>query len=400
MPHLQSKSHTVIQTIVAVFCAILSASPAIATQDIEQNATLIDFDYFGTSNPDSLGLLSLDISQLSNTRFRVAVAFDPYNSRQDSTHAPSSFFQSAPYSSPSQMPNTLFSDSISQQSNNILKSFTSISQLKHARKTSSSARYIASDCESTLFTPKISLHQNAKQPCQTEKDINFTSKQTENRQQLEQNLLGAVWEATKAFSFGLGYYQTVKNSTDVGATIELSGEVQTKSGIPVSWVGKTNPKNQPATAALLPKNWKSRAENLDLNMAYGMDAGFIGELELEFQVLHTFNQDVTIWNNESINQLDGLNQTEAAVGVNWKNGDFGGTVTSRYLDNALILGNSTSDPMTALDVQFSWKTPWNGDFSIGARNLFNRQVDERNPSQANLDSVFGRVPYVQYTQDL
>jgi iron complex outermembrane receptor protein len=52
-----------------------------------------------------------------------------------------------------------------------------------------------------------------------------------------------------------------------------------------------------------------------------------------------------------------------------------------------------------------YNTPWNGQVTVGARNVF----DEDPPTSANIGSpfysnylhdVYGRVPYVRYQQDL
>ena len=56
-------------------------------------------------------------------------------------------------------------------------------------------------------------------------------------------------------------------------------------------------------------------------------------------------------------------------------------------------------------MQVFYNTPWNGTVTVGARNVF----DEDPPTSANIGSpfytnylhdVYGRVPYVRYTQEL
>jgi iron complex outermembrane receptor protein len=56
---------------------------------------------------------------------------------------------------------------------------------------------------------------------------------------------------------------------------------------------------------------------------------------------------------------------------------------------------------TTVDIQASWATPWNGQITVGARNIF----DEDPPTsggryQSAQHEVFGRVPYVRWEQDL
>lgn len=51
---------------------------------------------------------------------------------------------------------------------------------------------------------------------------------------------------------------------------------------------------------------------------------------------------------------------------------------------------------TTLDLGVSWRTPWRGEFSVGAQNLWS------NPANAprDADSSQARTPYIQYRQDL
>jgi len=60
--------------------------------------------------------------------------------------------------------------------------------------------------------------------------------------------------------------------------------------------------------------------------------------------------------------------------------------------------------MTTFDVHFTWRTPWNANLSIGASNLLNSGADNDPVSDTGLndpfESVYGRIPYVRYEQDL
>ena len=63
------------------------------------------------------------------------------------------------------------------------------------------------------------------------------------------------------------------------------------------------------------------------------------------------------------------------------------------------------DDYSTVDLSFGYATPWNGQITIGARNIF----DEDPPTTVNIGSpfytnylhdIYGRVPYVRYEQDL
>ena len=66
-----------------------------------------------------------------------------------------------------------------------------------------------------------------------------------------------------------------------------------------------------------------------------------------------------------------------------------GTVRS---DDPMLVGKK----WTALDLGVSWRTPWRGEISVGAQNLWSAPLDaprDADPNQA-------RTPYIQYRQDL
>ena len=92
-----------------------------------------------------------------------------------------------------------------------------------------------------------------------------------------------------------------------------------------------------------------------------------------------------------------FNQAALSFGVH--HGDFSGVIIGRVLGPADPL--SSGQRWSSLDLGISWRAPWRGVFSVGARNLWssgtppllNEPAREVDPSQA-------RVPYVQYHQDL
>lgn len=75
-----------------------------------------------------------------------------------------------------------------------------------------------------------------------------------------------------------------------------------------------------------------------------------------------------------------------------------GRLTGRLLE--LPEGSNWS----GLDLDFSWRTPWQGELSFGAENLLdNKAPDTRDwplRELPGLEAPSGRVPYVRYKQDL
>lgn len=96
-------------------------------------------------------------------------------------------------------------------------------------------------------------------------------------------------------------------------------------------------------------------------------------------------------------------QRQTRIHLGWAKGSFSGGVEGVYQTYEANSLDTRLNEWSSFNLYFSWQTPWNGNFSIGATNVLdsslednNRAVDSRQP----LDGIFGRVPYVRYKQDL
>lgn len=94
----------------------------------------------------------------------------------------------------------------------------------------------------------------------------------------------------------------------------------------------------------------------------------------------------------------------ARVDVEWSRGDFSGGIQGFYREQVDFLNREPLDSLTTFDVHFTWRTPWNADLSVGASNILNSGSDEQSAvdtqSADPFESVYGRIPYVRYKQDL
>ena len=86
-----------------------------------------------------------------------------------------------------------------------------------------------------------------------------------------------------------------------------------------------------------------------------------------------------------------------ALGLGVSQGAVRGSLVGHVmrLDNPALLG---SKRWSGIDLGVSWRTPWHGELSVGAQNLWSTPVDT-NPVRET-DPVQSRMPYVQYRQDL
>ncbi len=193
---------------------------------------------------------------------------------------------------------------------------------------------------------------------------------------IETYSLGASWRMTDAFSLKMDYLSRNAEALEVvAATPWIASQLAGFGG-------------QTSVLDL------SNAEALDISLTCDIDAGHWGDLELGLQVSRVVNQGIAFRGHPNDAPL-----TSAAFGVGWQRGAFRGDLTSRYLD-------VTSQPdqaagWTSLDVNFAWRMPWNASVSVGARNVLNNPAPPTNNlSDAEMENLFGRVPYVRYQQDL
>ena len=200
---------------------------------------------------------------------------------------------------------------------------------------------------------------------------------------LQTYVIGANWNAFGRISVSLDYTSSNLESTPaelVGATISNNSALV----------------DQIEQAGVI---FNSRTQALDFSLSCDIGAGNWGDLELGLQVSRIMTEGAL-----NLSELGSGNTladpyTQASLGVGWQLGDFRSDLTSRYLDILDGQGNSQT-PWTSLDVNFSWRTPWNGSLSVGARNVFNKPAPKNSNFNKNFDDLFGRVPYVRYRQDL
>jgi hypothetical protein len=68
-----------------------------------------------------------------------------------------------------------------------------------------------------------------------------------------------------------------------------------------------------------------------------------------------------------------------------------------------FLNRESLDSMSTFDVHFTWHTPWKANLSVGTSNVLGAGVEEGSGNNKNTDrfeSIYGRIPYVRYQQDL
>ncbi len=90
-----------------------------------------------------------------------------------------------------------------------------------------------------------------------------------------------------------------------------------------------------------------------------------------------------------------LELDQASLGLGLASGSLRGSIVGHVIsaDAPALLGVRR---WAGIDLGLSWRTPWRGEVSFGAQNLWSAPLDA--PREA--ESVNARMPYVQYRQDL
>lgn len=151
----------------------------------------------------------------------------------------------------------------------------------------------------------------------------------------------------------------------------------------------------------------SEASGVDLNFKVGIATDDHGDLQLGLAFSRVFDAD---WAGLPATRAQPLSWTlaepfnTARMGLEWSRGSFSTGIQAYYRDPVNFLDRNNLDSVATFDVHFTWRTPWNANLSVGASNVLNAGTDgvagPENQSADPLESVYGRIPYVRYKQDL
>jgi len=151
----------------------------------------------------------------------------------------------------------------------------------------------------------------------------------------------------------------------------------------------------------------SEASGVNLNFKVGIATDTAGDirvglaftrvLEADYQGLYTNSSDALSWTlAEPFNS--------ARMNLEWSRGAFSSGIQGFYRDSVDFLNRNSVDSLTTFDVHFTWRTPWNANLSVGASNVMNAGADNTGNTESTpvdpFESIYGRIPYVRYKQDL
>lgn len=150
----------------------------------------------------------------------------------------------------------------------------------------------------------------------------------------------------------------------------------------------------------------SETTGIDLNFQLGIATDQAGEIRLGLALTRVLDANYRGIYGHSLNALNWSAAKpfdSAALGLEWNRGSFSSGIRGYYREPVSFLNREKLDSMSTFDVHFTWRAPWSANLSIGASNVLGAGADERNNTDKTADryeSIYGRIPYVRYQQDL
>jgi len=151
----------------------------------------------------------------------------------------------------------------------------------------------------------------------------------------------------------------------------------------------------------------SETSGVDLNFKVGITTDNTGDIQLGLAFSHILEaeyQGIYASSSEALSWTVAEPFNSAQMNLEWSRGSFSGGIQGFYRDSVDFLNRNSVDSLTTFDVHFTWRTPWNANLTVGASNLTNAGVENvtnvENTPVDPLESIYGRIPYVRYKQDL
>ncbi len=156
---------------------------------------------------------------------------------------------------------------------------------------------------------------------------------------------------------------------------------------------------------------QAETTGLDMEFQVGLTMDKAGAVRLGLQLTRVLDASYDAGYAYSPGAKSGLQNwtiaspvDSARLDLGWNKGNFSGGIQGFYREQVEFLNRDSLDSMTTFDVHFTWRAPWNAKLSIGTTNVLNAGNQDNNSNDNRLqdpfESIYGRIPYVRYQQDL
>ncbi|MGH8496814.1 MAG: TonB-dependent receptor, partial [Gammaproteobacteria bacterium] len=258
----------------------------------------------------------------------------------------------------------------------------------------------------------------ANHPCATVQFQNFSGGNTMLDPELSESMnVGVVWNPLDDLSLSFDYFD-VELEDQIG-TLPLQAILDAEAAMGSSPFVIRNNRGEIFVILANSQNIAgTTTKGYDIDMQYGFSLGALGDFQSQLQVSKVIEYLEDQGDGNGFQRLQGTFDPDlrAALSLGWSRGDFSAGIIGNHItdtendeplndDGTMNTGFAHLASWTTWDVSVGWATPWNGEITIGARNVFDRDPPT-NPAIGNpnytetLHDVFGRVPFIRYEQNL
>lgn len=157
-------------------------------------------------------------------------------------------------------------------------------------------------------------------------------------------------------------------------------------------------------------------DGIDFDVRYMLPTA-VGKLDFDLAMSYVLNYETqNTPTSQVLQNVDSefIPEYRLVAGTTWTVGAVNAGLTLNYvpstkdcspsqLTNNSAVCSTTPEigSYTTLDLQAGWNTPWKGTLVAGVRNLADKDppLDSDNGYDGTLHDIFGRVPYMRYTQN-
>lgn len=228
---------------------------------------------------------------------------------------------------------------------------------------------------------------------------------------------GFVWSPTASLSVVLDYFDIEINGQIWEEELQplLDDELALRqSGQTGATVGRVTREQSGRIERLY---WTSenvdttRTDGIDAEVRYAFGIGAAGDVALKLVWTHVLSYErdykTGLGTYDWVGNV-GYPEDRGQLTVSWNLGDYSATIVGNYIsdqDGFRPWSDNEGEHLasfTTWDVQAGYTTPWGGQITIGARNVFDRDPPLGNYGtiyEQGQHEIYGRVPYLRLEQD-
>lgn len=209
------------------------------------------------------------------------------------------------------------------------------------------------------------------------------------------------------FNTALGMFRRESSIRQTGLGYQAGPTANVVMGSGLMTPTQANPL-LPAFSVGQPQSYlQAQTTGLDLQFQLGLTMDRAGEVKLGLQLTRVLDAsyEAGSFASPGLQNWNISNPFDSArLNLGWNKGSFSGGIQGFYREQVQFLNREDLDSVTTFDVHFTWRAPWNAKLSVGTTNVLNAGSEDSSKADSRLqdpfESIYGRIPYVRYQQDL